>query len=150
MSATSTSSATEKVNGTALADVVEGPEGKGDAEQAKEPVDTADDVGVYPKGFRLAMVVLALVLAVFLVALDLKRRSLLQLYLASQTNSTAWIRLGVLLGKVYKFFPVKLSFRTAIAIFELGSLICGVSQNSNMLIAGRAIAGLGAAGISTG
>ncbi|KAK9349698.1 hypothetical protein V1523DRAFT_422115 [Lipomyces doorenjongii] len=71
MSATSTSSATEKVNGTALADVVEEPEGKGDAEQAKEPVDTADDVGVYPNGFRLAMVVLALVLAVFLVALDL-------------------------------------------------------------------------------
>jgi hypothetical protein len=28
-------------------------------------------VGEYPKGFRLAMVILALVLAVFLVALDL-------------------------------------------------------------------------------
>ena len=28
-------------------------------------------------------------------------------------------------GKVYKFFPIKTSYMTAIAIFELGSLICG-------------------------
>jgi MFS family permease len=28
-------------------------------------------------------------------------------------------------GKVYKFFPIKASFMTAIAIFEIGSLICG-------------------------
>ena len=28
-------------------------------------------------------------------------------------------------GKAYKFFPIKASFMTAIAIFELGSLICG-------------------------
>jgi MFS family permease len=28
-------------------------------------------------------------------------------------------------GKVYKFFPIKTSIMTAIAIFELGSLICG-------------------------
>jgi MFS transporter, DHA2 family, glioxin efflux transporter len=71
MSTTSTSSTTEKVNGTALADVGEEPEGKGDVEQGKERLDTTDGVGEYPKGFRLAMVVLALVLAVFLVALDL-------------------------------------------------------------------------------
>ena len=71
MSTISTSSTTEKVNITAPADVGEEPGGKGDVEQGKEQVDTADDVGEYPKGFRLAMVVLALVLAVFLVSLDL-------------------------------------------------------------------------------
>jgi hypothetical protein len=71
MSTTSTSGTTENVNGTALADVGEEPEGKGDVEQGKERLDTTDGVGEYPKGFRLAMVVLALVLAVFLVALDL-------------------------------------------------------------------------------
>lgn len=63
MSTISTSSTTEKVTETALAD--------GDVEQGKEKVDTADDVREYPKGFRLAMVVLALVLAVFRGALDL-------------------------------------------------------------------------------
>ena len=71
MSTTSTSTTTEKVDGTALPDVIEEPEGKGDVEQGEEQVATTDDVGEYPKGFRLAMVILALVLAVFLVALDL-------------------------------------------------------------------------------
>ena len=49
ISTTSTSGTTEKVNRTALADVREEPEGKGDAEQGKEQVDTIDDVGEYPK-----------------------------------------------------------------------------------------------------
>jgi len=35
-------------------------------------------------------------------------------------------------------------------IFELGSAICGAAQSSNMLIVGRAIAGVGAAGLSSG
>jgi hypothetical protein len=78
MSTTSTSSTTEKVNGTALADIGDEREGKGDVEQGKEQIETPDDVGEYPSGFRLAMVVLALVLAVFLVALDLVSRTYLQ------------------------------------------------------------------------
>jgi MFS family permease len=39
---------------------------------------------------------------------------------------------------------------TAIVIFELGSLICGVAPSSTALIVGRAIAGLGSAGIFSG
>jgi len=38
----------------------------------------------------------------------------------------------------------------AIGIFELGSLVCGVSPTSKALIVGRAIAGLGCAGIFSG
>lgn len=53
-------------------------------------------------------------------------------------------------GKAYKYFPLKTSFLIAIFIFELGSLVCGVAPNSNALIVGRAIAGLGAAGIGSG
>jgi len=36
------------------------------------------------------------------------------------------------------------------ALFELGSLICGVSTSSKMLIVGRAIAGMGTSGILNG
>lgn len=36
------------------------------------------------------------------------------------------------------------------AIFEIGSLICGIAPNSITLIIGRAIAGWGSAGILTG
>jgi MFS family permease len=53
-------------------------------------------------------------------------------------------------GKVFKFFPLKISFLIAIFIFEVGSLICGVAPNSVALIVGRAIAGVGAAGIGSG
>ncbi|KAJ5201641.1 MFS general substrate transporter [Penicillium cinerascens] len=39
---------------------------------------------------------------------------------------------------------------TFIALFELGSLICGVATSSNMFIVGRAIAGMGSAGVANG
>jgi hypothetical protein len=70
-SPTSASSTNEKINGTARKDLGFETEGKGDVEQRTEQVDTTDDVGEYPQSFRLAMVILALVLAVFLAALDL-------------------------------------------------------------------------------
>ena len=38
----------------------------------------------------------------------------------------------------------------ALALFELGSLVCGVAPNSIALILGRAIAGIGAAGLFSG
>lgn len=53
-------------------------------------------------------------------------------------------------GKFYTFYSIKLVFLVAIAIFELGSLICAVAPNSTALIVGRAIAGLGSAGIFSG
>jgi MFS family permease len=53
-------------------------------------------------------------------------------------------------GKIYKHFNLKISFLIAIFIFELGSLLCGLAPNATALIVGRAIAGLGAAGLNTG
>ena len=37
-----------------------------------------------------------------------------------------------------------------VAVFELGSVLCGVAQSSNMLIVGRAVAGIGGSGIQNG
>ena len=45
---------------------------------------------------------------------------------------------------------IKWVYLTAIGIFELGSLICGAAPNSVALIIGRAIAGIGSAGIFSG
>jgi len=47
-------------------------------------------------------------------------------------------------------FNMKWTYLASLAIFELGSLICGVAPSSKALIIGRAIAGLGSAGILTG
>jgi MFS family permease len=53
-------------------------------------------------------------------------------------------------GKIYKYFPLRTSFLVPLFIFEVGSLICAVAQNSTMLIIGRAITGVGASGIAPG
>jgi MFS family permease len=53
-------------------------------------------------------------------------------------------------GKIYKYFPLKTSFIVAILIFELGSVICGAAPNAEALITGRAIAGVGGAGLGAG
>ncbi|KAJ9647353.1 hypothetical protein H2199_002342 [Coniosporium tulheliwenetii] len=53
-------------------------------------------------------------------------------------------------GKAYKYFPLKTVFLTAILVFEIGSLICAVAQDSKTLIVGRAVAGAGGAGVAAG
>lgn len=60
------------------------------------------------------------------------------------------MKFDIVWGKGYKYFPLKITFLISIFIFELGSLICGVAPNSTALIVGRAIAGLGGAGIASG
>lgn len=56
----------------------------------------------------------------------------------------------LLYGKFYTLFSVKWVFLAALFLFELGSLICGIAPTSTTLIVGRAVAGLGSAGIFTG
>jgi len=53
-------------------------------------------------------------------------------------------------GKLYTFLNLKWIYLMALGLFELGSLVCGVAPNSDALIIGRAIAGLGSAGIFSG
>lgn len=55
----------------------------------------------------------------------------------------------LIFGRLYNL-SVKRTFLLAIGIFELGSLLCGIARNSVTLIVGRAIAGLGGAGIFSG
>lgn len=52
--------------------------------------------------------------------------------------------------KFFRAFNVKWVFLLALLIFEIGSAICGAAPSSTSFIVGRAIAGLGAAGIFTG
>ncbi|KAF7312753.1 Major facilitator superfamily transporter [Mycena indigotica] len=56
----------------------------------------------------------------------------------------------LLFGKFYSFLSIKWVYITAVTLFEIGSAVCGAANSSNMLIGGRAIAGLGCAGIFSG
>lgn len=53
-------------------------------------------------------------------------------------------------GKLFTYLPNKQTYIASVLLFELGSLICGLSTSSNMLIGGRAVAGLGASGLFNG
>ena len=53
-------------------------------------------------------------------------------------------------GRICAHFDVRRSFLVALGLFEVGSLICWIAQNTVMLLVGRAIAGLGCAGVFVG
>lgn len=53
-------------------------------------------------------------------------------------------------GKLFKFYSVKVVFLAAVVIFEIGSLICATAPSTNVFIFGRALAGVGSAGINAG
>ncbi|KAJ6608683.1 putative efflux pump antibiotic resistance protein [Mycena sp. CBHHK59/15] len=130
----------------------------------KEKVTEAHDVAAddFPHGIKLALLTLALCLSVFLVALDntiiataipkitdqFKSLDDVGWYGSAYLLATASTQL--LFGKFYTFLSIKWVYITAIVIFEVGSVVCGAAPTSNALIVGRAIAGLGSAGIFTG
>lgn len=56
----------------------------------------------------------------------------------------------LLFGKLYTFYSVKVIFLTTVFLFEVGSAVCGAAPTSVAFIIGRAISGIGAAGIFSG
>ena len=134
-----------------------------DGDETQEPPKPDDaNSEEYPTGARLFFVVLALVLAIFLVSLDLTIVATAIPKITGEfhgIHDVSWYSAAFFMtiggfqsawGKAYKYFRLKTSFLVSIFIFELGSLICGAAPSSTALIVGRAIAGLGAAGIGSG
>jgi MFS transporter, DHA2 family, glioxin efflux transporter len=143
--------------------------GELEPESAEEDGSAKEEEGVrqeaeeeYPSSFTLAFIVVALVLSIFLVALDMTIVATAIPEITTVFNSldqVGWYGSSFFLtlasfqstwGKAYKYFPLKTTFILSIVIFELGSLISGVAQSSTALIVGRAITGAGAAGIASG
>ncbi|KAJ6111411.1 major facilitator superfamily domain-containing protein [Penicillium sp. IBT 18751x] len=116
----------------------------------------------YPPLSKVIIIILALYLAVFLVALDQTIIGVAIPKITDQFKSIsdiAWYGSAYFLtstalqpsyGRIYKIFSVKWGFLVAVAIFEIGSLLCAVAPSSTVLIVGRAIAGIGVAGIFSG
>ncbi|KAL1836082.1 hypothetical protein VTJ49DRAFT_5605 [Mycothermus thermophilus] len=123
-------------------------------------VDDADVV--YPNGWKVATIIISLCLSVFLVALD---QTIIAPALGAITTEYGSVKdigwygaaylltttaLQPLYGSLYRMFSVKWTFLTAIFLFEIGSLICAVAPSSEVFIFGRAIAGVGTAGLFSG
>ncbi|KAJ7730807.1 transporter [Mycena metata] len=110
-------------------------------------------------GKKLAVVSVAMMLSMFLTALDQTILATALPRIASDFNSFSlqgWVSSAFILaqavfllfyGQLLRILPAKWVLISSITIFEAGSLLCGVSQNVDQLIAGRTVSGLGAAGI---
>ncbi|GAA5989050.1 hypothetical protein JCM5350_003640 [Sporobolomyces pararoseus] len=113
-------------------------------------------------GIRLVLLMVAMLLVEFLVGLE-------QTIVVSATPSISndfaalqdigWYGSAYLLtccsfqplyGRAFQFFPQKWCFFVAFSTFNIGTLICAVAQNSATFIAGRAMQGLGYAGLFIG
>jgi MFS family permease len=53
-------------------------------------------------------------------------------------------------GRLYQLYSTKFMFIAAILIFEAGSVLCGAAPSSLAFVVGRAVAGIGSAGIFQG
>jgi MFS family permease len=68
----------------------------------------------------------------------------------ASTNTAISCALQPLGGKLYTHLVLKYTFLTYLAVFELGSALCGAASSSKMLIVGRAVAGMGGSGLVIG
>ncbi|KAI0144367.1 putative gliotoxin efflux pump [Xylariaceae sp. FL1272] len=131
-----------------------------DGDKANTPDAISEEE--YPGGLRLAAIVVALILSIFLASLD---TTIITTAIPSITNEfhslqdVGWYGSAMFFplaatqsvwGKAFKYFPVKVVFLVGILIFEVGSLICALAPNSNTFIAGRAVTGTGCASIFAG
>ncbi|PNY23295.1 Major facilitator superfamily domain, general substrate transporter [Tolypocladium capitatum] len=144
-----------------------------------QPPAAHDDGQEYATGLNLVLVITALCFSVFLVALgrlvspyycDVCLRFLLDNSIIATAipritdefhslNDVGWYgsaymltgsSLQLLLGKVYTLWSIKWVFLTVISVFEMGCLVCALAPSSMALIIGRAVAGVGSAGIFAG
>ncbi|KAK4948600.1 hypothetical protein LTR10_012604 [Elasticomyces elasticus] len=116
----------------------------------------------YPHGLELVLLAGASLVAVFMIALDQTIVGTAIPKITDEFHSlsdVSWYAAAYFMtfgaaqtsaGKIYKYYNLKWSFLVSMLIFEVGSLTCGVAPNSKALIVGRAIAGLGGAGLSVG
>ncbi|KAL4867125.1 hypothetical protein BDV12DRAFT_210034 [Aspergillus spectabilis] len=137
---------------------VEGRSSRDDDKPQSSPPDQIQ----YPSGLALIIIMAGLMAAIFLIALDTTIISTAIPRITDEFHTVTdmgWYGSAFFLtiasfqgtwGKIYRYFPVKSSFVSSMVLFEVGSLICAVAKNSTTLIVGRAIAGVGAAGISSG
>ncbi|GAA5935601.1 hypothetical protein JCM3775_003364 [Rhodotorula graminis] len=130
-----------------------------DAPAADEPKPAGPDTSAHIQGKKLAIVMAAQLLALFVVALDQTILATALPRIASTFNAfdkQGWVSSAFILtqtatilwwGQVLRIYPAKWSLITAVGVFEVGSAICGGAQNVMTLIWGRAVSGVGAAGI---
>ncbi|KAF5006013.1 hypothetical protein FDECE_7587 [Fusarium decemcellulare] len=148
-------------------------------EKANAATAATSDETIYPSGLKLGLVLTSVFVSMFLVSLvgshythpfgtgakisqdrliittaipkitdDFNSVTDIGWYGSAYLLTTCALQL--LFGKIYRSFKIKYVLLCSILLFEIGSAICGAAPSSIVFIIGRAIAGVGAAGILTG
>jgi EmrB/QacA subfamily drug resistance transporter len=137
-------------------EATEGPTGATSDLAVSQPVDE----GV--TGIALLAIMVGITLTNFLVLLDTAILATAVPRITTDFHSTdniGWYGaayqltsavLQPLTGKLYANLNTKWTFIGFFVVFELGSLLCGVAVSSTMLVVGRAVAGIGTAGVQNG
>jgi MFS family permease len=133
-----------------------------EVQNESQTITTAAPAMEYPGGIKLVLITIGLVLSIFLSALD---STIIATAIPSITDefgsisNIAWYGSAYMItntafqsswGKAYIYFPLNYTFILAIAIFEVGNIICALAPNSSTLIFGRVVAGIGGGGTMTG
>ncbi|KAH8692008.1 MFS transporter [Talaromyces proteolyticus] len=128
-------------------------------------IDTKTDGSLkeyYNSTWKIYLVVIALALTTFCTSLDSTILATAIPQITDRFNSlddVEWYGAAYLLancsvqliyGKLYHLHSVKWVYLVALFLFQLGSFVCAIAPSSVVLITGRAVAGLGAAGILSG
>ncbi|KAG5767435.1 hypothetical protein H9Q73_014246 [Fusarium xylarioides] len=133
------------------------PPSRPSADMEKTPSEDADTEKTYPPKKVVLPTMLALFLVFFLVALDRTIIGTAIPTISAEFDSfgdIAWYEFAFLLplcvfqlsfGLVFKYYSTKWVLFILTAIFEIGSIVCAAAPNSNALIVGRAITGIGGA-----
>ncbi|MCJ1413948.1 hypothetical protein MMC32_000273 [Xylographa parallela] len=127
-----------------------------------ESANPEKDESPYPTGFKLVVIMASLMLGTTLMALDTTIVSVATPAISTQfqaLDDVGWYGAAYLMtltattpiaANFYKYFNPKYVYVVYICIFEVGSIICAAAPSSPAFISGRAIAGLGAAGLLQG
>ncbi|KAF8852801.1 efflux pump [Acephala macrosclerotiorum] len=116
----------------------------------------------YVTGLKLQVVVGSVTFVLFLMVLDMSIIVTAIPRITSDFHSLpdmGWYGSAYLLsscalqplaGRLYTHLGSKSLFLSFLALFEVGSVLCGAAQSSKMLIVGRVVAGMGGSGLTNG
>ncbi|KAI1084278.1 major facilitator superfamily transporter [Whalleya microplaca] len=127
-----------------------------------EKEEEVDDESKYPGPLAVALLMVAISMAMFLVSLD---RTIVATAIPRITDefhsfddigwyASAYALTGCAmqlpLGRFYTFYPPKWVFLSLVLLFLVGSAVGAGAHNSTTVIVGRAIQGIGCAGVFSG
>ncbi|TQV90964.1 MFS drug efflux transporter [Cordyceps javanica] len=113
-------------------------------------------------GWKWYLTVIAILASTFLYAIDATVVADLQPIIVQEfggIQKLSWLSVAFLLcatatnlvwGRIYGHFNAKWVYIIFVVVFEVGSAICGAAPSMNIMILGRAIAGVGGAGMYIG